>query len=318
MPPTPEASALNRYLADLVWLIESKDLITSHFAGKPDLAFLGWTPAGFERWLNELAAHPPALLTQLANTPKTRLGFYHEALWKLLLTEAPAIDLLGHQLAIKDGKRTLGELDFLYRHRPSQQIYHLEVAIKFYLGLPDCQGPGQPQDLARWIGPAGLDSLAIKVAHSENKQLPLSDLPLARQQLELQFQQSLENRSLNKQLALPGVLYYPWSTPMPAPIRANPGSEQGWWLYFRTWPEFLASFTQAPWGALLEKPHWLAFPPASQLMHPKDLQHLLERHFQECGWPLHLALFCPTQGWQRLFLVNDDWPKQLPLPPRQD
>lgn len=60
---------------------------------------------------------------------------------------------------------------------------HLEVAIKFYLGLPN--GPGAEDDPARWIGPSGIDSLALKCHHMQTRQLPLSASPAARRALAL-------------------------------------------------------------------------------------------------------------------------------------
>jgi len=293
------------YLRDLLWLLETPDLITSSFTGKPDLEFLGWKPDELPGWLETLEERLTEMEAWLAASGRKRLGVYHEALWQLLLEEAPAIQLLGHHLPIRDNKRTLGELDFLYRHQPTHRVYHLEVAIKYYLGLP--QGPGQPEDLCRWIGPAGLDSLAIKVTHTEQKQLPLSDHPLARKHS--------WGAVTHKQLALPGVLFYPWHASMPAPHRASKNHQRGWWLHFHDWPDFLDSLNEEVQGQLLSKPHWLAPPLQEELMEARELEKILQTHFKERGWPLQLALFSPEQGWQRVFLVNAQWPQQIPLPP---
>ncbi|MDR9469362.1 DUF1853 family protein [Marinospirillum sp.] len=316
MQSTTTLDPTSPYLRDLLWLLEAPDLITSPFAGKPDLEFLGWNPDEISGWLSALENKRTHLETRLADSGRQRLGVYHEALWQLLLEEAPAIQLLGHHLPIRENKRTLGELDFLYRHQPTHRIYHLEVAIKYYLGLPE--GPGQSQDLCRWIGPAGLDSLAIKVAHTEQKQLPLSDHPLTRQQLKPLLKNSpaasLETE-IHKQLALPGVLFYPWHAPMPTPQRASKNHLRGWWLHFPDWPDFLASFNEEVHGKLLGKPHWLASPLQEELLEPAELEKILQNHFKERGWPLQLALFSPSRGWQRVFLVNNQWPQQIPLPP---
>jgi len=304
-------------LRDLLWLLETPDLITSSFAGKPALEFLGWKPDEMSGWLSALENKLTHLEARLAASGHQRLGMYHESLWQLLLEQAPAIQLLGHHLPIREGKGTLGELDFLYFHRPTHRVYHLEVAIKYYLGLPE--GPGQSQDLCRWIGPAGLDSLAVKVAHTEQKQLPLSDQPLARQQLDhlICSPQTKEQEAIiHKQLAIPGVLFYPWHASMPAPQRASKDHQRGWWLHFPDWPDFLASFGEEVRGKPLGKPHWLASPLETELMTTQELEAFLQAHFKERGWPLQLALFSSSQGWQRVFLVKSQWPQQVPLPPR--
>ncbi|WP_177203423.1 DUF1853 family protein [Marinospirillum celere] len=305
------------YLRDLLWLLEAPDLITSHFAGKPDLTFLGLGEIELPKWFQDLENRLDDLEAGLKTAGSKRLGVYHEALWELLLNAAPNIQLLGHHLSIRENKRTLGELDFIYRQKSTGEIYHLEVAIKYYLGLP--QGPGEPQDLARWIGPAGLDSLAIKVQHSEQRQLPLSDLPLARQQLESVIAASKKQGStlepIKKQLALPGVLFYPWHSPLQPPLRASQHHWRGWWLYITDWPDFANQFNGKLQGQLLSKPHWLAAPLHSDLLDQQQLEALLNNHFQQHGWPLQLALFSPQQGWQRVFLVKAGWPQLIPLSP---
>jgi hypothetical protein len=53
----------------------------------------------------------------LARLSSRRLGLYYEALWQFALRQAPGIELLAANLAIRDGGHTLGELDMLLRDR---------------------------------------------------------------------------------------------------------------------------------------------------------------------------------------------------------
>jgi hypothetical protein len=85
------------------------------------------------------------LLEGLARLSSRRLGLYYEALWQFALRQAPGIELLAANLAIRDGGHTLGELDMLLRDRDG--VHHLELAIKLYLGPSTGEGSDPPTGL---------------------------------------------------------------------------------------------------------------------------------------------------------------------------
>ena len=165
-----------RLLRDMLWLLATPDLVAlaEHLAGRPTPAELGLASAAqHHAWLARHADHfrqdeSSAVPRQTAarptrRVPPQRMGHYHERLWHLLLDSAPNTHLLGHNVRITQRRLTLGELDILYRTRQNPAPMHLEVAIKFYLGLPE--GPGEQTSQSRWVGPGGLDSLALKCQH---------------------------------------------------------------------------------------------------------------------------------------------------------
>ncbi|WP_275287310.1 DUF1853 family protein [Halomonas elongata] len=298
---------------DLAWLLLAPDLLALAWPGRPTRAALGLgSIEALRGYLDTQAALPEALETKAGAPGATRLGHYHERLWQHLLETAPTTRLLAHNLPIARERRTLGELDLLYRNDGDRTPVHLEVAIKFYLGLPE--GPGEAHDQARWIGPGGLDSLAIKRAHLERHQLPMADMPEAQLAMSQRLGVAFGGR-LHQRLAMPGVLFYPYRHQVPAPRQAHPAHQRGLWLHWRDWPSIAATLPAQTRGTCMGKPHWLAPPRQEALMPLTALSAWLDRHFASGGAPRQIALHDPVRGWRRLFVVDDAWPRQVPLPP---
>jgi len=322
MPPSDPAllSCLHHPLVrDLAWVLLAPDLIVTPCPGRPTLDELGLGDEPTLRaWLGQLEQSPQGLQRYLGDTLTGRMGLYHERLWQFLLEHAPAIRLLAHNQRIIRGKRTLGELDLLYYRKDDPIATHLEVAIKFYLGLPEV--PGCATDQARWIGPSGADSLAIKRERLHRHQLPLSGLEEARVAIRSAIgktgYEANEPMLVKRRLAMPGILFYPWHAHMPAPREASPEHLSGQWLFWGDWQHWRASQPAGTRGAWLGRPHWFAAPRDEQLWSMQELDSGLARHFRLSALPLQLAVLTPDGQRQRLFLVADDWPRQIPLPPR--
>lgn len=317
-----------RLLRDMLWLLATPDLVTlaEHLAGRPTPAELGLVSAAQRHaWLAHHADHfrqdeSSAVPRQTAARPTRRLppqrmGHYHERLWHLLLDSAPNTRLLGHNVRITQRRLTLGELDILYRTRQNPAPMHLEVAIKFYLGLPE--GPGEQTSQSRWVGLGGLDSLALKCQHLRQHQLPLSCTPPARHLLRhwLAPRDSGEILpALQPRVAMPGVLFYPWHATLPPPDGATPDHRRGLWCYRKDWPALAESYADAPSMAWLEKPHWLA-PPLPEPFDALALKTASVMTLIDHYGPQQVMLSHPAHPPLRVMIVPDGWPQQIPLPP---
>ena len=315
------AALMPAAVRDLAWLIATPDLVELPppipCGGRPSLAELGLTD-NVEKWLT---AQTAVQLSALNGSRATRMGHYHERLWHTLLDYAPNTRLLARNVRITRKRNTLGELDMLYRRRDNPAPVHLEVAIKFYLGLPE--GPGAATSQSRWIGPGGLDSLALKCAHLRRHQLPLSTTLPARETLthwitprDIGVSDRALGEQLTQRLAMPGVLYYPWHAEMPAPEGATADHRRGRWCFLKDWPELVARLTDMPRIARLEKPHWLA-PPAKEAFRPAaEVMPAIIEQVNTWRSPQQVMLHCPQKAhYERLFIVPDNWPRQVPLPP---
>lgn len=312
---------------DLAWLITTPDIVELPppipCGGRPTQQELGLTDS-IDAWLAQLTPKLNALDGRLA----TRMGHYHEQLWHLLLDNAPTTRLLAKNLRITQRRNTLGELDMLYRMRDNPAPVHLEVAIKFYLALPE--GPGEATNQSRWIGPGGLDSLALKCSHLRRHQLPISSTAIA-QALITQWLAPRDlgptpplDGQLTQRLAMPGVLFYPWHTAMPPPTGATADHRRGRWCYLKDWPALAAQRSESLHMVWLEKPHWLAPPPRAAFQPANEEMAIVKPLIERYG-PQQVMLYDPEaertgadtkeQPLERLIVVPNDWPRQVPLPP---
>lgn len=158
---------------DLVWLIASAPLISHAPASALPASYAFWPNATdylalynrHANWLRKLDADPQPLLAFLALSHDHRLGRYAEDLLSFWLRspDNPEFVLVSEHVALREQGITLGEPDFLVRERLSGKLWHIELALKFYLGTEDRQ----------WLGPNRQDSLARKLEHLCQHQLPL-------------------------------------------------------------------------------------------------------------------------------------------------
>ncbi|RDB43020.1 DUF1853 family protein [Halomonas sp. DQ26W] len=308
---------------DLAWILMAPDLIHAEWPGRPSREVLGLADDGqLTNFFRGLEAAPQILEQRVGSTVEGRMGHYHETLWQFLLDAAPGTRLLAHNLRVHQGKRTLGELDLLYRRRCDPMPIHLEVAIKFYLGLPE--GPGDPSDQARWIGPGGADSLATKREHLHRHQLRLTERAETRLAIRLHTRPRdvgpTPEPFIQPQLAMPGVLFYPWHQALPSPREATQEHLRGEWLQWSEWRNFRDGLPRGTRAAWLAKPHWLALPRDEAFTSLRDVETRLAQHIRGHGPPVQIALTAdgdcrPGGGYRRLFVVEDAWPRQIPLPP---
>ncbi|MBA1202158.1 DUF1853 family protein [Pseudomonas capeferrum] len=290
---------------DLAWVIISAPLLRHPSCSqRHPLAGSAWAddPERLSRWLLELDRQSEPLLTWLARITSHRLGLYYEGLWQFALSQAPDVELLAANLAIRNGGHTLGELDLLVRDRDG--VHHLELAIKLYLGPPH----GGGRNPARWLGPGCHDRLDLKLGHLMTHQLPMSSHAQAREALA-----GLGIDKVQASLWLGGFLFYPWPGDAETPADAHPGHLRGRWLHRRDWPRYRAECPPGVWQHL-PRHAWLA--PARFEADQCWTQGCLDE------WLLSLPPLAPakllvrlerdaTDAWQeaeRLFLVADSWP----------
>ncbi len=150
---------------------------------------------------------------------RIRLGAYFEDLIRYFVT-----DIRGHRdvtggVVISEGKRTIGELDLLFRDGVS--CHHWELAVKFYLHVPTlAEDPGEC-----YLGPQTRDRLHLKLARVRDHQLPLAAGEAAVEALG--SWQPLRSAAL-----LRGRLFYPASSNWKdaeggGPVAAS--HQRGWW-----------------------------------------------------------------------------------------
>ncbi|MDR6714368.1 hypothetical protein J2W83_003989 [Pseudomonas hunanensis] len=310
MTPFAELRDLPRQLRhpavrDLAWAVLSPPLLhTPPCPQRHPLAASAWAddPQRLGDWLLALDSDPRLLHDWLSGLTSRRLGLYYERLWQFALRHAPGIELLAANLAIREGRQTLGELDILLRDR--EGVHHLELAIKLYLGPPDADG----QDPAQWLGPGCHDRLGQKLAHLVGHQLPISSRPQSRAILA-----ALGVAEVQAHLWLGGYLFYPAPGHAQPPAGANPAHLRGQWVYRRDWLAYCSGVEGGRWQAL-PRHEWLA-PARIEQAHcwtPAYFESWLQALDEFAPAQLLVRLVQGADGaWeerQRLFLVADSWP----------
>lgn len=226
-------------IADLRWILTEPATLVAEL--RPFSALHKRLPAPTATWLTGLAKEPQQLLHYFAQTgANARLGRYFERLLGFYFTHAPGLDvaLLASNVKVPGQlptQTTLGELDFVLQQ--GNTVMHLEVAVKFYLGLPGNAG-------WQWLGPNARDQFAAKLARLCQHQLPVSA-------------NSAEygSRITERAFLLQGALFFPWAVQpdaeafadLPCTVHAsvlNPCNNHSeaahQWLYARQLPDFIA------------------------------------------------------------------------------
>lgn len=271
---------------DLCWAINSPTLMDA-----PGLKPWKDSSCWFRGLLQQLDQQPDPLLhhlqQQVHHPYQPRLGQYFEQLWHFYLKQHPDYELLAHNLQIQaPDNHTLGELDLLIRHRLNQEVFHLELAVKFYLAVPM---HASDNNLACYIGPGLKDRLIDKYQHTCNHQLPLSKSEAATALL------AAKNIKVNQaQAVFRGRLFQPL---------AIAKEDQPAWLA----QSQLRLLNRTDHFLCLQRRQWFAEQTASH--DSFDYNQLVSHLTSALAHPLQVAVIDPhtQQETRRLFLVPNDW-----------
>ncbi len=222
MPPTvPHADNWLQFdqpqVRDLAFLLGSAPLIRAWPQGPapaielPDTAFWQQKFTDYLPRLQQLNRQPAPLLQAIAVWPEQRLGLYAEDLLAFWLGDPGwhEFALLDRHRLILQGRRTLGEVDFLVENLDDGAIEHWELTVKFYLGHADFRP-------AQWIGLDASDRLGRKLHHLLHRQFD----PVRTQGLGIE----------RRRAVVKGRLYWPADTAEPTGLDwLEPWHERGGW-----------------------------------------------------------------------------------------
>lgn len=235
-----------------------------------------------------------------------RLGLYFESLIKYWLENQSRYQLIAHGLTVYDGKKTLGEFDFIIKDTHTQETLHWETAVKFYLGIKDCN------NTELWHGPGKKDRLDIKINHLTNKQIQLSHLKAA--------QNTLQENHIQidrKQLFVKGRLFYPaniQTTPKTLKQQLATNHLKARWF---TLDQLIAmknthALKLYPWQTpsfhVATKEEWITAHQAGSLSFVELKTALVDKNLQR---PVIIIVSINKQEHSRFFVVPNDWPKEL-------
>ena len=272
---------------DLHWLATSPTLVAGPSIGFPLVADLeSIAPTDSEL----------AIAQEARDAEYLRLGLYFEDLVELHLRHRFSTERVRRGIPIRENKRTLGELDFLFENEAGEQE-HWEVAVKFYLYHRE-----QDPDPDRcFLGPRTIDRLDRKIHRMRDHQLPLPATAAARECLGIEG--PVRSRALVR-----GRLFYPldmdWQK---CRVGAMPAEDhlRGWWAPLHS----LAEIPHADHYLVTRKCDWLTTPPPSAGHERYDRDSLRLRLNRGRLHPVQvIGVDSDHRELHRGFVVPDEWP----------
>lgn len=257
-------------------------------------------------WLAQLDRDPRPLLEHLAHGNDFRLGIYFERLWQFFLSRDAAVELLAQNLPVRDGTRTLGEFDIIYWCHERRRHFHLELAVKYFLGYRQQTSCEPHSHWSEWLGPNASDRLDLKMERLLHHQARLGQHPMAREPLG-----RLGITDLAAEIAIKGYLFQSIDDPLPPPIGFNAELAMSQWLPLSELEPHLAGL-EAGRFVLLPKALWLtptqAGPQGPFFDRPALAQRL--QSLLTAGGPARLVAGLGPGGTElcRFFVTANDWP----------
>ncbi|MGY0215907.1 DUF1853 family protein [Endozoicomonadaceae bacterium StTr2] len=242
---------------------------------------------------------------QLKQRRSGRLGIYYEALWGFVLRHLPDTTVLAANLPVRDTNRTLGEFDLICEHQNKR--LHLELAIKFYLGVPATPTDDSSVSLTRqWVGPGLRDRLDIKLERLLGHQLGLSATYEGIATLNSLMGES--GTTVNAKALVQGRLFYPWQTVVSPPAGIACNHQRGVWITLAELGPFLDSQPATATYQCLQRSEWLA-----PVFEPGYSSQQLSDYFSDQGGQFSPVMICmqapDTNDDLFFFVVPDSWPE---------
>tara|TARA_A100001391_G_scaffold194825_1_gene171494 strand:- start:82 stop:924 length:843 start_codon:yes stop_codon:yes gene_type:complete len=273
------------FVRDLVWTVNSPSLMDLTSQESVPTRPLKASDVGREQLRSYLASHR-----------EERVGRYFERLVVYWIRFIRRCEIVAHSLQLRDGKRTVGEIDLLFRDEQGR-LNHWELACKFYLQL-DVRDAAA----ADYIGPNANDTLCKKATRLLEHQLPLGD----------RYFPEIEVR----EAFVKGRIFYHWKTgsKVSLPVELATDHLAARWLRTREVPEFLR--TGHLHYRILRKPFWLADDVADpfdeDILTTDDAAKVIQNHFRRHQTPILISGFrditSPVSESERWFIVPNQWP----------
>jgi len=145
-----------------------------------------------------------------------------EAVCKQILEYCPDYEVLVHNLPIREGKQTIGEIDFILKEVATQQLVHVELTYKFYIIDPSISEP-----IHQLMGPNRRDMFFTKMEKIKNQQFKLIHSTPGRKAL---AELGINHTKIRHYACYKAQLFEPYMS-KPITIRPlNPNSIIGYWL----------------------------------------------------------------------------------------
>ncbi len=282
-------SPSNLLINDFAWLGSGSSLLAIESFSLPLIQDTCWAILAEQITLTESQV---SLLTEKRKGP---LGRYFEALIQTIISLSPQVEICHPNVVVQDGKRTCGELDLLYQI--DERWIHLELAVKFYIGLKDRSDPYQ------WHGPAARDTLGRKLERLYNHQIPLPETSAGISTLD-----AINIHSVSSEALLMGMLFHPFDdwqdNNFITPVSISENHANGWWIKRKNVSALLSDDKIRI--KILEKPEWLsAAMPEKDLINGQTFLDLFNSNYSDRT--IMIGRINSDAEFDRGFIVPNDW-----------
>lgn len=155
---------------------------------------------------------------------KIRLGHQMEYVFKQLIEYCKDYEVLLHNLPVKSGNRTIGEIDFILKDVKTAELIHVELTYKFYIINPEISEP-----IHQLVGPNKRDMFFTKMEKIKNKQFELLH---SEDGVNALADNNIDHSKITHQTCYKAQLFEPYGS-IPVNIRPlNTNCIVGYWLRF--------------------------------------------------------------------------------------
>jgi hypothetical protein len=289
----------NKIVRDLHQCITSPYVLNDNLA--LPLEFLEIDNQLLENWLQQLDKSPKGIDTFIEEHHSKRLGRYFENLLHYYFAFHPNIEILEVGKQVFKGKITLGEMDFILKNKKTQEIIHLETAVKYFAKEID------KSDFRHFICPNGTRNFGDKLDKTFGKQLRITEL------IETQeFLKSSGYLPIKSYHFIKGILFY-----HPSELKnfkhegLNIKHLKSWWIYQNE----TSTLNEESKYRVVHKLKWLSpeiEENTKELLTKSELIELLNTHFEIISQgQLIIEYYYAKPNWiekSRGFVLDNNWP----------
>ena len=290
---------------DLVWVIYSPSLLSTDTCVSTDIELdFPFEISVDKLFFEQLDQDPTALIEYIEQNKTARLGLYFENLLAYYFINHSSYELIIKGLQVQGKKGTIGEFDFIVKKVETNQIYHIETAVKFFLQYHEAQADNS---WSHWIGPGCRDRFDLKLNKLIEKQCRLSELPAS----QVALKPIIGDAQLQSILHLKGCLFNYCRDEKLTYLHENSNRLEGTWCYLGELNQLDPNIT---WhiGSRLQ---WLTGGEiASPCKDISDLEQQIQAQFIIPGLETQPVMIIGhnnrdnTEPLERAFVVPDNWP----------
>jgi len=178
-----------------------------------------------------------------------RLGHQVEHVFHQLIEYDSTYEVLAYNQQLKRNKITLGELDFILKHKQTGKLKHVELTYKFYILDPSITEP-----IHRAMDPNRKDMFFTKMEKTKNNQFSLLH---SSEGVQLMEQLGIANETIDQECCFLGQLFVPYQHKQISIRPLNPKCIIGYWLNLKSLME--QNFRNCEFY-ILRKYQWLHTP----------------------------------------------------------